>query len=319
MIKIQEPLFSIIVPIYKVEQYLDRCVNSLINQTEKNIEILLVDDGSPDNCPDICDDYAKNDSRIVVIHKENGGLSDARNVGIDKATGKYIIFVDSDDYIDLDSCEKLVPFTKGNVDIIVTDGISEGGIVNLKHTGVENQVIYSGKEFLKSSVVFGRIPMAAWLYVYRREFLVNNKLMFKKGIYHEDEEFTPRAILLANTVINTGVTYYHYIIRENSITTKKDKRKNAIDLYDTCLNLCDVYDKLEDEELKLCMKDLLVNKYLSLFQDGRLYMYGSEYFHKDFIVSNAYKKQTKRKALLYKISPRFYWRVNAFLKGRGQC
>ena len=305
-------------PIYKVEQYLDRCINSLINQTEKNIEILLVDDGSPDNCPDICDDYAKKDNRIVVIHKENGGLSDARNVGIDKATGKYIIFVDSDDYIDLDSCERLVPFTKRNVDIIVTDGISEGGVVNLKHTGIENQVIYNGEEFLKCSTISGCIPMAAWLYVYRLEFLKKNMLMFKKGIYHEDEEFTPRAILLANTVINTSVSYYHYIIREDSITTKKDKRKNAVDLYETCLNLCTIYDDLKDLELKLCLKDLLVNKYLSLFQDGRLYIYGSEYLHKDFIISNAYKKRTKRKAFLYKISPRFYWRINAFLKSRSQ-
>lgn len=105
----QTKLFSIIVPIYKVEKYLHKCVNSLVNQTYKDIEIVLVDDGSPDNCPQICDEYAAKDKRINVIHKKNGGLSDARNVGLENCTGKYILFVDSDDYIELDACEK---FTK---------------------------------------------------------------------------------------------------------------------------------------------------------------------------------------------------------------
>ena len=93
-------LISIIVPVYKVEKYIDRCVESIINQTYKNIEIILVDDGSPDNCPKICDEWAKKDKRIRVIHKENRGVSSARNVGIDVAKGKYIGFVDSDDYIE---------------------------------------------------------------------------------------------------------------------------------------------------------------------------------------------------------------------------
>ena len=94
-------LISVIVPIYNVEKYLDKCVDSIINQTYKNLEIILVDDGSPDNCPQMCDDYAKKDSRIRVVHKENGGLSDARNAGMKVATGEYVSFIDSDDYISL--------------------------------------------------------------------------------------------------------------------------------------------------------------------------------------------------------------------------
>ena len=92
-------VISVIVPIYNVEDYLDRCVDSIINQTYSNLEIILVDDGSPDNCPKMCDDYAKKDSRIKVVHKENGGLSDARNAGMKVATGEYISFIDSDDWI----------------------------------------------------------------------------------------------------------------------------------------------------------------------------------------------------------------------------
>ena len=100
-------LISVIVPVYKVEPYLNKCIESIVNQTYKNLEIILVDDGSPDNCPAICDSWAEKDSRIKVIHKENGGLSDARNAGMVHATGEYIAFVDSDDYIDPEMYQSL--------------------------------------------------------------------------------------------------------------------------------------------------------------------------------------------------------------------
>lgn len=98
-------LVTVVLPIYNVEQYLDRCINSVVNQTYKNLEIILVDDESPDNCPKMCDEWAKMDSRIKVIHKKNQGLGYARNTGIDSATGEYIYFVDSDDYIAMDTIE----------------------------------------------------------------------------------------------------------------------------------------------------------------------------------------------------------------------
>ena len=103
-----DELVSVVVPIYNVEKYLDRCINSIASQTYSNLEIILVDDGSPDNCPSICDEWAKKDSRIVVIHKDNQGLGMARNTGIDNATGKYIFFFDSDDYVDVSIIEKCV-------------------------------------------------------------------------------------------------------------------------------------------------------------------------------------------------------------------
>lgn len=108
---------SIIVPVYKVESYLDRCVKSLIGQTYQNLEILLIDDGSPDKCPEMCDQYAKIDPRIVSIHKKNGGLSSARNAGLDVATGDFVLFVDSDDYVETDLCQILADSVKENCDI----------------------------------------------------------------------------------------------------------------------------------------------------------------------------------------------------------
>lgn len=309
----QSPIFSIIVPVYKVEQYLERCVASLVNQTEKKIEIILVNDGSPDACPSLCDRYAEQYENIIVVHKENGGLSDARNEGLKKSSGEYVMFVDSDDYVDLDACESLMPFVEKNIDVIVTDGLSEGRFVNLVHSGVKNNIIYSGEQFVKESVLFGKIPMAVWLYVYKRTFLTDNNLFFKKGIYHEDEEFTPRALLVANSIINTGKAFYHYIIRDNSITTRKDKRKNADDLFETCRTLFAYYDKLEDKVLAKYLKDSLVNKYLSIFQEGKLYQYGEDYLHKEFILENAYKRKTRIKARLYNISPKLYWYINRIL------
>lgn len=107
-------LISVIVPVYNVEKYSERCIESIINQTYKNLEIILVDDGSPDTCPMICDEYAKKDDRIVVIHKENGGLSDARNAGIEIAKGEYFAFIDSDDYISEEFLSKLYMSLKSN-------------------------------------------------------------------------------------------------------------------------------------------------------------------------------------------------------------
>lgn len=190
----EAPVFSIIVPVYKVETYLDKCVRSLTNQTEKNLEILLVDDGSPDNCPAMCDAYALEDPRIRVIHKKNGGLSDARNAGIAAASGKYLIFVDSDDTIEEDTCQRLLPFTEGNYDIIIGDGKCLGADKYLSH-GYTAQCL-SGQEYLHLAFQSRPMPMTAWLYIYSRSFLTENHLQFKYGIAHEDEEFTPRAFLL---------------------------------------------------------------------------------------------------------------------------
>ena len=133
-------LFSVIVPIYKVEEYLDRCVESLVGQTYSDIEIILVDDGSPDKCPAMCDAWAEKDSRIRVIHKENGGLSDARNAGLDVATGEYISFVDSDDCIEFDSYEVLKNAIEANnrPTIVAMNGMQQTGEIFVNKNNVHN-------------------------------------------------------------------------------------------------------------------------------------------------------------------------------------
>ena len=248
-----------------------------------------------------------------IIQKKNGGLSDARNKGLELATGRYILFVDADDYIDRNTCEYFSTYANLDYDILIGEAIVEGGTCNLDHMPA-SQMVYSGKEYLKHALHIQKAPMAAWLNVYRKEFLTKNQLSFKFGILHEDEEFTPRAFLKAERVICTGKHFYHYVIREGSITTKKDKRKNAIDLYSTCCELENIYNGIEDKELQNLLLDSLVTKYLNMFQVGKLYRYGKDYLHKAFIKRNAKRRRTKRKAWLYCFSHRLYYWVNFISK-----
>lgn len=300
-----KPKFSIVVPIYNVEQYLEKCVDSLLNQTYGDIEIILVDDGSPDHCPQMCDEFAKSDNRVVVIHKQNGGLSDARNKGLEMAQGEYIMFVDSDDYLEINACERFAEFTKQGYDILVGDASIEGGSANIEHIE-KTETVYSGEDYLLTALAARKMPMAAWLNVYRKKFLENYDLRFKYGRLHEDEEFTPRAFLKAGQVVCTGIVFYHYIIRNNSITTQKDKRKNAESLYCTCTELKELYNHVSNPTLKKLLCDSLTTKYLGMIQVGNLIQYGNKYLHRKFLLKNAKLIKTKIRTLLFVICPKLY-------------
>lgn len=313
-IKREEKIFfSVVVPIYNVENYLKRCVDSILKQTYKDFEIILVDDGSTDTCPIMCDEYSKIDSRIRVIHKDNGGLSDARNKGIQSAAGDYILFVDSDDYIEESTIEKFLPYLDMKCDILIGDAIVEGGDCDLSHINNNNNIM-TGCEYLLKSARVNKSPMAAWLNAYRRDFLLQNDLQFRRGILHEDEDFTPRSFICAKSVICTQNIFYHYILRSGSISTHTDKRKNISDLYETCLRLKAIYQSL-DYPLKKFMIDSLVSKYLDLFCRGNVYIYGKKYIHKWFCLQNARRIRTKLKSFLFALSPRLYCTVN---KGFGR-
>ena len=170
-----DSLISIIVPVYNVEQYLSRCVNSLVNQTYHNIEIILVDDGSPDRCGEMCDEYAKRDKRVVVIHKSNGGLSDARNKGLDVAKGDYVMFVDSDDWIELETCSIIIGLAvKYEVDV-VSFGIQLVG----------EKGIYEIQRVPYSRIISSYEGVGAMVYQQKRKGILNyvcNKI-FKKILF----------------------------------------------------------------------------------------------------------------------------------------
>lgn len=311
------PKISIVVPIYKVENEIHRCVESLLNQTLNDIEIILVDDGSPDNCPSICDDYAKKDNRVKVIHKENGGLSDARNFGLLEAVAEYVLFVDSDDYIEKTTCEKFYNSKETDVEIIVGDALRiEGEKKSLMdHVDVAIESAISGSEFLREQLKSKKMYMTAWLNLYNREFLINNNLFFKKGIYHEDEQWTPRVFLKAKKVKYIKFPFYYYIIRENSITKRKDKTKNGIDIINTCYELEEIYEKIDDKELKKLLNDYLVMLFLHAVNYGNLY--SSEFnsvYNKEFLFGKPLSKKNMIKAYLFIMNKGVYKYIHMFSK-----
>ncbi len=184
--------FSIIVPIYNVEKYLDDCVKSILNQKFTDFELILVDDGSPDNCGAMCDDYAKTDERVKVIHKPNGGLADARNAGLDEAKGEYIIFIDSDDGMEGDNALSIIndAIEKYNTPDILLKNTWGDYDTNCKDT----------QELLSFLIKLGfkekKFSLVAWDKIYKSEYINNNNFRFKKGYIHEDLLWT--FIVLAN-------------------------------------------------------------------------------------------------------------------------
>lgn len=213
-----DDLISVIVPIYNVEKYLDICIESIVNQTYKNLEIILVDDGSLDNCSQICDKWAEKDKRIVVIHKKNGGLSDARNAGLNIATGEYIGFIDSDDWISKSMYEMLIKeMKKYNCDIIEC-GINyindENGRI-IRTTDCRNKHIFNVDEAMFELVNEKLLHQVVWNKLYRKECI--NGFLFKFGKYNEDEFWTYRIIHKSKKVMCIPNKLYFYRQRGDSI------------------------------------------------------------------------------------------------------
>jgi len=212
----EKALISIIIPVYKVEKYLEKCIQSVINQTYENLQIILVDDGSPDNCGKICDEYAKKDHRIEVIHKSNGGLSDARNKGLEMAKGEYIGFVDSDDYIEADMYEVLYNLLKQyNADVSICNfyTVSQGKIsIKNADNGIND---YNRIEILKEILLDRNIQSYAWNKLYKKELF--DEIKYPIGKKYEDIGTTFYLLEKCNKIVVTGKSEYYYINRQDSI------------------------------------------------------------------------------------------------------
>jgi len=317
------PLFSIIVPIFNVEKYIHRCIESTLSQTYEDIEIILVDDGSTDNCPKICDEYSQIDKRIKVIHKKNGGLSDARNTGLLEAKGSYILFLDSDDYLEKEACEVLSQYINlsnehdlpdiivGNAKMIMGNRITFMRNINNTHP----KYYEDGSEFLKEQLISKTICMAACLNIYRRDFLIQNNLLFKFGILHEDEQWTPRVFFMAKKVIDTGVFFYNYEIREGSITRSKDMTKNGLDIIDSVFELETIFEKTHDKTLKTLFNDYLVTLYLKAVFIGKLHRRKyRRYLKRKILLEKATTKRNRYKLALLHLSPSIYYYTNRIYK-----
>lgn len=226
------PLISIIIPVYNVEMYVQQCIESILNQTYKHIEVILVDDGSLDRSGVICEEYGFADPRVKVIHKENGGLSSARNVGLDNAKGKFIGFVDSDDWIDSHMYESMLHLALTHQADVVQCGyalINEQGKVT-REINFGNQRFNSKKEVEKAYYITNELSSVVWNKLYKAELF--EELRFKVGKNNEDVFMLTDALVHIFKMVNTPKNYYYYLQRKGSImgaqfTEKKFDRLEA--------------------------------------------------------------------------------------------
>lgn len=225
---------SIIVPVYKVpENLLRQCIESLINQSFKNIEIILVDDGSPDNCGDICDEYAKKDNRIKVIHQKNRGLAGARNTGFFQANGKWITFVDGDDWIDRDTCLKAIEATDIDTELVFWTRMKEYNNKSIECyfiKGIEKKTYFDDecRELQENILDFNSNISTAYAKLIKREFLLENKIIHDEELRQGAEgiEFNIRLFENLKKAVFINIPLYHYIYNDQSISANCSDENN---------------------------------------------------------------------------------------------
>lgn len=318
-------LISIIIPVYKVEKYLEKCIESVLKQTYTNLQIILVDDGSPDNCGKICDEYAKKDSRIEVIHKANGGLSDARNVGISKAKGRYIGFVDSDDWINKEMYKILYELCeKNNSDIAECRyTVTTGNEMNLDNSS--NLItILNNEEAIKSlytNTSYGSV--VSWNKLYRCELFKDIK--FPEGKLNEDQFTTYKLYYKSNKIVLIDKVLYYYFqstksIMRSEFTLKKLDAIEAIEsshkffeennLYDLVLWNDTLYSfVLIKYFIILLRNEQFDNKYRNSILEkfrGRFWL---------FIKNEHISIREKLLLMLFYVSPKLYIFINKIING----
>ena len=221
---------SIIVPVYNVEKYISRCLDSLVNQTLNDIEIIVVNDGSIDNSQKVIDGYAKKYKNVKSYTKENGGQGSARNFGLTKSSGEYVGYVDSDDYVELDMYEKLYNKAKENdSDIVICDNYN---VYEKKEKNLDIERIFFDDN--KINAFFGK--KAVWNKIYKKNLLLKNKLKFRSKVWYEDLDFTIKAIISAKNIDYVRQPLYNYLIREGSTMNNSNVKRN--------LEILDAFDEI---------------------------------------------------------------------------
>lgn len=288
----EKELVTIIVPIYNVEKYLKECIESIINQTYKNLEIILVNDGSTDDSLKICMNYKKKDNRIVIINKTNGGLSDARNKGIDAANGKYICFVDSDDYISSAYIELLYNEARKNNTDIVLCGIK---YVNdekkiLSEYAYKKNFVKSGKELLIDYYQENGVEViVAWNKLYKRELF--NTYRYNVGKIHEDEFLTYKILYNLDKVSIISDKLYYYRKNDTSIVNKKFNLKR-LDLLEALENRMRFFKEKSENKLYILTVELYVWVLKDFYVKTKKYIDHSKNIQNTII--KKYKKMKKQ-------------------------
>lgn len=313
-------LVSIIVPIYNVRQYLERCVLSLVNQTYPNLEIILVDDGSTDGSGLLCDAWQEKDARIQAFHKPNGGLSDARNYGMEKATGAYVCFIDSDDWI----APNFVKVMLGAVldtdcDIAECDYLCTDGEETQKdndNCDCEIKVFAGNACFLR--FLTNDFFVSVWNKLYRAEVLENQP--FRKGVYHEDEFWTYQIFSKARRVCRLNYTGYYYYQRQGSIVHTKPSEKRITDAFTAGKERVDFIEEHYKEfapvgyskMMYTCMYLFNEVRNSDIPQKPELQRELASYFHvifRKYLRTRKYQKEMWR-FCVFRLFPNWYCRLN---------
>ncbi|MBU3178169.1 glycosyltransferase [Clostridium estertheticum] len=282
-----KPLISIIVPVYKVEQYLNRCIESIINQSYQRLEIILVDDGSPDNCGQICNEFSKKDNRVKVIHKENGGLSSARNAGLNVATGEYIGFVDSDDWIDADMFRNLLDVAeRENADIVQCgfQTVLNDDTIKRKFT-FDCEGYNDNESVLSAYFLQTKIHIVVWNKLYK-SYLFHSVRMVE-GRLNEDMMVSFELILKTKKLLSIPGIYYNYLQRDTSImgTSFSPKKLDAIFAGNYVLSLCEKKALLYTN----CAHILLCMNCFYLYNDLKLSKIDNQFKYEQIILNEFFK------------------------------
>ena len=288
---------SVIVPVYNVEKYIKKCLDSLVNQTLDGVEIIVVNDGSPDNSQNIIDEYTKKYKNVKSYIKENGGLSDARNYGIKKATGKYISFVDSDDYIRNDMLEIMYNYAiKEDLDVVVCDSI------NVYDNGSEI-LIKSNNNYSDNDVRNYIIsPPMACTRLFKKTIF--DKIQFKKNIYYEDLEMTPKVVNITDKIGFVSEGLYYYVQRDGSIMKQNVFNKKLLNIFDVLKSNKDLLeDKFPEEIEYMYITHLLRTASLRFlnYDNGKEYIYKIHNIMKEYFPkwkNNVYYKKSSFKLKL---------------------
>ena len=286
---------SVIVPVYNTEKYLEKCLDSLVNQTMNNIEIIVVNDGSIDHSEDIIKKYEEKYKNMIKYYKkENGGLSSARNYGISKAKGKYITFVDSDDYLDINLFSKLEKYIQKDIDLIKYKTIKI--YENKKQEKFEGPVFEqkNGQEAFDELYSKDVLLEPAWLYLYKREFWNKNNFKYMVNTYHEDFGLTPLIIVKSESVVSTNIYGYYYMQRQNSIVT--DTTKNIKKAYDLLIHYDNMIKKIN--ELKINEK---TKENIKIYYTNAILLNINNLNKKDY---KNYKKEIKKRKMIKNIKVR---------------
>lgn len=300
--------FSIIIPVYNVEKYIEKCLDSIFNQTLKDFEVIVVNDGTKDKSIELIKNYD-----IKIINQKNQGLSAARNRGVKEATGEYLLFLDSDDYLEKDTLKELNKSFKNNPDIVrfqIREVYENGKIINYEEIPFDNK---SGVEAFKLITKYHFVENA-WCYAIKRKYYLEEKFSFRVGTYHEDFGLMPLVILKANKVNSISYIGYNYIQRQGSIMNIKDynkTKKKVEDFYNHYLFLLEEANKtnLDTTYFKSFISNGIIlkitelnnhdyKKYKKILKEAKVY---------DNLVSDSILRKIKKKII--SISPKLYYKL----------